>query len=114
MKTIPVGMQPYKRTATFNQDSVPAALRRRHDTKPGAWAKIVVVSGKLKYRILSDPIEEVIVSPEQPGIVEETVPHEVEPVGPVVFYLEFYKMPETTEAAVAREMDRELGDGGKP
>jgi len=108
MKSIPAEMRPYKQTAVFTHDAIPAGLKKSHTTKPGAWAKIVVLSGELKYRILTDPPEEHLLSPSLPGVVEETVPHEIEPVGPASFYLEFYKRSETPEASLAREMDRDL------
>lgn len=115
MKEVPTGMQPYKRTAVFTEASMPAALRARHNTKPGAWARIVVLSGRLRYRIESDPPEEWELTPERPGVIEESVYHAVEALGPVSFYLEFYKQPDTDAARLARPMDRELGfleDGG--
>jgi tellurite resistance-related uncharacterized protein len=105
MKSIPEGMRPYKRTAVFTQDSIPAGLRRSHTTKPGVWGKIVVLSGELQYTILGDAPEAWVLSPERPGIVEETVLHEVAPLGPVEFYVEFYARPAPPEPP------REHGEG---
>ena len=91
MRQLPSGTSPYKRTPIFTQDSIPAALRRAHQTKPSTWGKIVVVSGNLLYRIVEPNVEEVHLSPEQPGVVEPTVLHEVQPLGEVKFYVEFYR-----------------------
>lgn len=88
-------MQPYKRTPEFTQESIPAGLQSGHNTKAGTWAKIVVLEGSLHYRILSDPPEDNILSPEFPGIVEERVKHEVKPMGAVRFFVEFYRMPDS-------------------
>lgn len=93
MKELPEGMVAYKQTAVFTESTVPAGLLRRHTTKAGTWGKIVVLSGRLRYRILVDPIEEHELSPGRPGVVEEQVPHEVEPLGPVSFYVEFHRRP---------------------
>lgn len=93
MKSFPEGVQPYKRTDVFTEDTVPAKLQNRHNTKAGTWAKIVVLEGSLRYRILSDPPEEHTLSPEHPGVVEPTTPHEVAPLGPVRFFVEFYRIP---------------------
>ena len=51
----------------------------------------MVVEGKLLYRILEPSVEEVHLSPEKFGVVEPTVLHEVQPVGEVQFYVEFYR-----------------------
>jgi tellurite resistance-related uncharacterized protein len=53
-REMPSGFAPYKRTATFTRESVPAALLRRHDTKAGTWAIIHVVSGELGYVELTE------------------------------------------------------------
>jgi tellurite resistance-related uncharacterized protein len=91
MKEIPVNAKAYKRTPTFTQESVPSGLRKNHSTIDGAWAKIVVERGRLRYVIQSDPAEELELSPEQFGVVEPKVLHHVEPLGEVQFYVEFYR-----------------------
>jgi hypothetical protein len=53
-----------------------------------------VLSGSLRYRILGPDPEEHILSPERVGVVEPEVPHEVEPLGEVRFYVEFLGQPE--------------------
>ncbi len=80
---------PYKRTAIFDQDSLPAGLRHGHRTKPGVWALIQVLEGRLLYRVL-DPLREQVLSPGLPGVVHPEQPHEVEPIGKVRFVMEFY------------------------
>ena len=94
MKALPPDAVPYQRTREFSETTVPASLRKRHTTKPGVWARICVVGGALRYRILVPPEEEQVLSPERVGIVEPEVPHEVEPLGEVRFYVEFLRCPE--------------------
>ncbi len=48
---LPAGLTAYKQTSVFDQDSLPAGLRREHRTKAGVWALIHVVEGSLRYRI---------------------------------------------------------------
>lgn len=91
MKTLPTAAKPYKKTPTFNQDSVPPGLLKAHQTKAGTWGSIVVLSGKLLYRILEPVAEEIELSPSHPGVVEPQILHEVEPLGAVEFYVEFYR-----------------------
>jgi tellurite resistance-related uncharacterized protein len=92
----PADAVAYKRTAEFDEITVPAALLRAHATKAGAWGLIHVLEGRLAYRI-TDPrrlASETILSPKgEPGVVEPTILHEVEPLGPVRFYVEFLRSP---------------------
>lgn len=91
MKAMPEGAARYGGTPEFSEGSIPASLLRSHRTKAGTWAKIVVLEGRLLYRILEPGIEVIELSPERPGIVEPEVPHEVETRGPVRFRVEFWR-----------------------
>ena len=83
---------PYKRTAVFDENTLPAALRREHRTKPGVWGVIRVLEGRLRYRVL-EPASEVILEPGKPGLVMPDEPHLVEPLGPMRMRVEFYNHP---------------------
>ena len=91
MKTLPPNVVAYRKTPVFTQDTVPKALLNRHFTQEGSWAKIWVTFGQLAYRILTDTPEEHTLTPDLAGIVEPQVPHQVEPLGSVEFYVEFYR-----------------------
>ena len=91
MQKLPVNVSPYKRTPSFTEDSIPAGLINAHQTKQGTWGKIVVLHGRLLYRILEPDTEEVHLSPTKHGVVEPTVLHEVQALGEVQFYVEFYR-----------------------
>jgi len=85
---------PYKRTAVFDENTLPAALRREHRTKLGVWAIIRVLEGRLRYQVL-DPASEVILETGHPGIVRPNEPHLVEPLGSMRMQVEFYnQLPE--------------------
>ena len=88
---LPTDVEPYKKTPVFSQDSIPAGLLKAHSTKAGTWGKIVVTQGALRYRILEPAVEELVLSPQNPGVVEPQMEHEVAPLGEVRFYVEFYK-----------------------
>lgn len=91
MKQLPNHVAPYKRTAEFNQDTVPDGLLHAHQTKDAVWAKIVVLEGQLQYTI-NEPEKEVVILDEHVyGVVEPTMLHEVKPLGKVRFYVEFYR-----------------------
>ena len=91
MKQLPDNVFSYKRTPDFTQDTIPAGLLRSHKTKEDVWGRIVVLEGSLRYRILEPLVEEIDLGPALPGVVEPTVNHEVEAVGQVRFYVEFYR-----------------------
>lgn len=94
---LPPDLVPYRRTAEFTESTVPPGLLRAHTTKVGAWGLIHVLEGRLAYRITDPrkPASETILTAESPpGVIEPTVLHEVEPLGPVRFYVEFLRAPE--------------------
>jgi len=91
---LPAGLMPYRRTASFSETSVPAALRADHDTKAGSWGLIHVTEGRLRYRVTDPrraPLDLVLTPDEPPGVVEPTIRHQVEPLGAVRFHVEFWR-----------------------
>ncbi len=94
MRELPSSVVAYQRTAEFDDRSVPPGLTRVHTTKAGVWGRIVVIEGRLRYRILEPQLEEHLLTPGSIGVVEPEVPHEVEPDGRVRFYLEFLRRVE--------------------
>jgi tellurite resistance-related uncharacterized protein len=90
----PTAAEPYKRTAVFDENTLPDGLRRAHRTKPGVWGVIRVLEGRLRYCVL-DPDSETIVSETilergRPGLVLPDRPHRVEPLGAMRMNVEFY------------------------
>lgn len=83
---------PYKRTSVFDENTLPAGLRRKHRTKPGVWGVIRVLDGRLRYVVI-EPASEVILEPGHPGLVLPDQPHLVEPLGPMRMQVEFYNQP---------------------
>jgi len=90
MKSLPEQVVSYKQTPEFNENTIPAGLLKHHQTKAGVWGKIVVLSGNLLYTI-EQPFEEILLDSNFFGVVEPAVLHQVKPVGPVRFYVEFYQ-----------------------
>lgn len=91
---MPDGLVAYKRTAEFDEGSIPSGLKKNHATKPGVWGVIHVVSGQLRYYIDGLDGREMLLDPESPGIVVPEVLHHVDPDGPVRFFVEFYRKAE--------------------
>ena len=89
-------LESYKRTPTFTENSVPAGLRTDHSTKDGVWGLIHVTRGRLRYFITDprrEPEEYVLHPGTEPGVVEPTILHRVEPMGSVEFQVEFLRAP---------------------
>ena len=84
--------EPYRRTPVFDENTLPAGLRREHRTKPGVWGVIRVLDGQLRYQVL-DPASEVVLEPGHPGLVRPDEPHQVEPLGSMRMQIEFYNQP---------------------
>lgn len=92
--TLPHDVAPYRRTDEFTEASIPAGFLRAHSTKAGVWAEIRVLEGELLYRITDSrrPRSEAVLSPSSlPGVVEPEILHEVRPLGPVRFFVEFHR-----------------------
>jgi tellurite resistance-related uncharacterized protein len=91
---LPDAVWSYRRTADFTEADVPAALLKAHCTKAGVWGLIHVEAGRLAYRVTDPrrPPSETVLTPDAPpGLVEPTILHEVEPLGPVRFHVEFLR-----------------------
>lgn len=91
---LPAGVEPYKRTPTFTEETVPAGLLKDHSTKEGTWGLIYVEEGALLYRVTDPrrvPSQQELTADRAPGLVEPTVLHYVVPLGPVRFHVQFLR-----------------------
>lgn len=104
---LPAHVRLHKQSAVFDETTMPAGLRRRHCTKPGVWGVIRVIDGRLLYRVLDSGAESIL-DPGHPGVALPEQFHEVEPLGPVRFFIEFHG---AAEAAVSGRPDRLEGAG---
>ena len=91
MRDLPPDARVYKSTPVFTEATVPSGLLRRHTTRAGTWGRIVVLHGRLRYRILEPALEEVVLDVDRHGVVEPEVPHEVEPLGSGSFRVDFLR-----------------------
>lgn len=85
-------VQPYRSTPVFDQDTLPAALRNRHDTKAGVWGLIRVIEGQLELTCIHPP-STTILTPDRPGLVQPQQPHFVTPIGAMKMQVDFYDQP---------------------
>lgn len=87
-----MSVSPYRSTPVFDQDTLPAALRARHDTKAGVWGVIRVIEGELELTFL-DPPSTSLLTPGTPGLVRPQQPHFVTPIGAMKMQIDFYDRP---------------------
>jgi tellurite methyltransferase len=86
----------YKRTPEFTAATIPKGLLKDHSTKKGVWARIVILEGRLHYRI--DAFDASFeLDPEHQGIVVPEVLHYIAPLGEVRFYVEFHHQAQLRE-----------------
>lgn len=86
---LPAGLRAYRQSPVFDRETIPDALKRRHNVKADVWAVIHVLEGVLHYRI-EDPASEHLLTPQNPGLVRPGEVHAVRAEGPVRFVVEFY------------------------
>lgn len=89
----PTNAVKYSQSPVFTEATIPAALQRDHNTKPGIWGRIVVSSGALDYTRINRPTRTVQAG-ETATIYPEDL-HHVAAVGTVQFQVEFYRVPQT-------------------
>jgi tellurite methyltransferase len=80
-------LEPYQRTKTFTEETVPRGLLKDHSTKEGTYGRICVISGILELTRASGQAEQL-----QAGAMALVMPqevHAVKPIGAVSFYVEF-------------------------
>lgn len=91
---LPAGLDHYRSTPLFTEETVPAALLGDHSTKPGVWGRIRLRSGRLRY-VMTDPRRQALardlVPDADPAIIEPEILHHVELLGPVQFQVEFWR-----------------------
>jgi tellurite methyltransferase len=84
---VPLDAREYKRTATFTEETLPAALRKEHRTKAGTWARIVVTKGQVEFHSRGRVR---VLGAGDVGIVEPAVSHHVTPLGAARLHVEFW------------------------
>ena len=86
-----MGVLPYRTTPVFDQNSLPAALRREHRTKAGVWGIIRVLDGQLRLDRADGEVESLNAA--TLGLIGPEEPHFVTPLGAMRMQVEFYDSP---------------------
>ncbi len=88
---LPEGLRVVRTTDVWDEQTMPAALRRAHRVAAGTWGRILVERGRLRFRAETEPPVDVVVGPEAPQPIPPEVEHHVEPLGEVRFSVEFLR-----------------------
>lgn len=88
---LPEGLVKYFESEEFTEATVPEKLMTEHATKPGVWARIVVLDGSLEYVVPGAPERSRRLETGDAGVIRPAEPHRVELPGMVRFKLELYR-----------------------
>lgn len=88
---LPDGLVVARTTATWDEVSMPAALRRSHRVAAGTWGHLWVVDGRVRFLARTNPVLAVVVGAGSSQPIPPEVEHEVDPLGHVRFFVEFLR-----------------------
>jgi tellurite resistance-related uncharacterized protein len=91
---LPEELAVVRTTATWDEQTMPAGLRRAHRLAAGSWGRLRVEQGELRFRAQTHPTLDIIVGADTAQAIPPEVEHEVEPRGPVRFFIEFLQPAE--------------------
>jgi tellurite resistance-related uncharacterized protein len=86
---IPADLVVVRTTATWDEHSMPEALRRAHRVASGTWGRLRVDGGDLRFVARTTPVTDVVVEAGEWQGIPPDVEHFVEPRGSVRFAIEF-------------------------
>ena len=96
---IPADLVVLRTTATWDEHTMPGALRRAHRVASGTWGRLRVAAGALRFVAQTDPVTDVVVGALRPQGIPPDVAHSVEPQGPTRFAIDFLGGPEAVLSA---------------
>jgi len=78
-------------TAIFTEATIPEKLLSRHNTKQGVWGKLMVITGALDFVVDGPPSTISRIEAGTYAVIEPTIYHHVQIIGPTTFRIEFYR-----------------------
>lgn len=85
----PDGLRLVRSSPEWDAGTMPARLGRAHRVGAGTWGRIVVHEGRLRFAMSAEPPLEVELGPGATQAIPPEVEHEVRPLGPVRFRVDF-------------------------
>lgn len=93
---LPDGLELVRSSADWDETTVPAGLQRAHRLPSGTWGQIVVRRGALRFTARTEPVLEAVVEAGSPQAIPPELEHDVQPVGPVSFRIDFFAVVAAT------------------
>ena len=90
---LPDGLQLVRTTPKWDEHTMPAGLRSAHHLSRGTWGRIVVFQGQLRFVARTNPVTDVVVQPGCAQAIPPDIDHQVQPLGPVRFSIDFFSIP---------------------
>ena len=88
---LPDDLTVVRTTPTWDERTVPDALRRAHRVASGTWGLLRVTSGALRFVAATDPVTDVVIEPGHPQPIPPDVEHHVEPQAATSFAVDFLR-----------------------
>jgi tellurite methyltransferase len=109
---LPEGLRWVRRSAVWDERTMPAGLRRAHRVAAGTWGRIVVQAGRLRFVAATAPTIDVVLGAGSTQSIPPEVTHEVAPLGAVRFCVEFFAVDRTGSAGTeAAQLDGPVPEG---
>jgi len=86
---LPDGLTVLRSTPTWDEGTVPDALRRAHRVASGTWALVRVSAGSLRFVADTRPMTDVVVVADHVQAIPPDVEHHIEPRGGCRFAIDF-------------------------
>lgn len=86
-------------TPEWTEESMPDALRRAHRVREGRWGRLVVRRGRIGFAAATSQPTEIVVEAGESVAIPPGLAHDVQPLGPVRFLVEFFSIQPWYEAA---------------
>jgi tellurite resistance-related uncharacterized protein len=86
---LPGGLIVVRTTPTWDDRTMPAALGRAHRLASGTWGRLRVERGSLRFLARTEPVTDVVVTPDGAQGIPPDVEHLVEPQASTRFAIDF-------------------------
>ncbi len=96
IERLPQGLVPGGSSLTFNEETIPDALKAEHQLAAGRWGVLHVFDGQLHYVNLENGAERAVSAPDLVVIPPE-LPHRVSINGPVQCHIDFFREPDADQ-----------------
>jgi tellurite resistance-related uncharacterized protein len=108
---MPDALHSVRSTPIWDQDTMPAGLRRPHRIATATWGRLIVHEGRLRFVAAAAPAIEIELGAGVSQAIPPDVEHEVEPLGAVRFAVEFFAVG---RARLLHEPRVATDEGGDP